>query len=243
LPAGLSTLVGTETHYDTLGVSPAATQEEIRRAYHRLARGLHPDRHVASAPARAAAAARRMQEVNAAWTVLSNQASRELYDADLRLASVRAAAGASPGPAEPASATAGQPTGGGAGPTVINRARPTYVVVEPPDHWSPVFRGMPWVLVLIVLGFIFVFTAFAADSSDDAGQGVRAAPTTTAPPPPRAGDCVVMAGPNAVRLVDCDLAHDAQIAELAPLGRPCPRPSFEMYLPDQGVTACLDFAR
>src|SRR5687768_10373469 len=79
------TLVGTETHYDTLGVPPAASADEIRRAYHRLARSLHPDRHVGSSPERAATTARRMQEVNVAWTVLSNPASRDLYDADLRL--------------------------------------------------------------------------------------------------------------------------------------------------------------
>jgi hypothetical protein len=102
---------------------------------------------------------------------------------------------------------------------------------------------MPWVLVLVVLGFIFVFTAFAAGNGDDAAQGVRSAPTTTAPPPPKADDCFRMLGPNAVQLVGCDLAHDGAIAELAPLGRPCPPSTQEMYLPDEGVTACLDFNR
>jgi hypothetical protein len=101
---------------------------------------------------------------------------------------------------------------------------------------------MPWVLVLVVLGFIFVFTAFAAGNGDDA-QGVRSAPTTTAAPPPKAGDCIRMLSANAVQLVGCELAHDGAIAELAPLGRPCPGGTQEMYLPDEGVTACLDFKR
>jgi hypothetical protein len=68
---------GRATHYDTLGLSPAATPEEVRAAYLAGARRFHPDHH--GGPD----AARRMQEVNAAWAVLGDPDARAAYDAQL----------------------------------------------------------------------------------------------------------------------------------------------------------------
>ncbi|MDQ3979971.1 MAG: J domain-containing protein [Actinomycetota bacterium] len=66
------------THYDLLGVSPHATQDEIRRAYHRLARRHHPD---ANPGIQADHSSRRtMAEINAAWAVLGNPEKRRAYD-------------------------------------------------------------------------------------------------------------------------------------------------------------------
>jgi curved DNA-binding protein CbpA len=65
------------TYYDLLGVDPAATTEEIQRAYRRLARRHHPD--VAPDGDRAT-----MAEINSAWAVLGDPARRRLYDAGLR---------------------------------------------------------------------------------------------------------------------------------------------------------------
>lgn len=63
--------------YDELGVAPSATAAEIRAAYVRLAREFHPDHR----PADDATAPRRMAQINAAWTVLSDQRRRAAYDA------------------------------------------------------------------------------------------------------------------------------------------------------------------
>src|SRR3954449_10252266 len=88
--------------------------EEIRRAYRQQARQFHPDRHLQSAPAAAARAAARMADLNHAWAVLSDPATKEHYD--LELALVRAKSGSSagyagaprPGPSRPAT----RPPGG-----------------------------------------------------------------------------------------------------------------------------------
>jgi molecular chaperone DnaJ len=61
-------------HYAVLGVRRDATKEEIRRAYRRKARELHPD--VNPDPA----AQERIQEVNTAYDVLSDPGKRETYD-------------------------------------------------------------------------------------------------------------------------------------------------------------------
>ena len=72
------------THYEVLGVRPDATEQEIRRAYRRLALLHHPDKQAAAGAAEAEQARLRMQSVNAAWAVLRDPARRRAYDAGLR---------------------------------------------------------------------------------------------------------------------------------------------------------------
>ncbi len=61
-------------HYAALGVSPAATLTELKKAYRQLAAIHHPDRN----PAPNAAA--RFQLVQQAYDVLSDDVKREAYD-------------------------------------------------------------------------------------------------------------------------------------------------------------------
>lgn len=60
--------------YETLGVTPKATDEEIKRAYRKLARKTHPD----LAPGPDAEAA--FKEVNAAYDILKDPEARAEYD-------------------------------------------------------------------------------------------------------------------------------------------------------------------
>src|SRR2546423_11230703 len=61
-------------YYEVLGLSRAANEADIKKAFRRLARELHPD--VSAAPD----AHERFREVAEAYEVLSKSETRELYD-------------------------------------------------------------------------------------------------------------------------------------------------------------------
>ncbi|GIK06831.1 hypothetical protein Aspvir_002483 [Aspergillus viridinutans] len=63
-----------------LGVSPDATQQQIRTAYKRESLKSHPDRVPADSPERPART-RRFQDINDAYYTLSDQTRRREYDA------------------------------------------------------------------------------------------------------------------------------------------------------------------
>ena len=63
--------------YDTLGLTPTATLDEIRKSYRKLAMQFHPDRN----PTNKDEAEARFKEVTKAYEVLSDEKKREVYDA------------------------------------------------------------------------------------------------------------------------------------------------------------------
>lgn len=76
------------THYDTLGVKPDASEEEIRAAFRELTRKHHPDRYGGGERDEAEA---RFQAMTEAFNVLSRPESRRTYDKGLAMS------GTSPG--------------------------------------------------------------------------------------------------------------------------------------------------
>jgi len=63
-----------ESLYETLGVSKNASQDEIKKAYRRLARKYHPDIN------KDAGAEEKFKEINAAYEILSDEEKRKQYD-------------------------------------------------------------------------------------------------------------------------------------------------------------------
>ena len=62
-------------YYETLGVSKGASEDEIKKAYRKLARQYHPDRNPGDKQAEA-----RFKEVQEAYDVLSDKNRRTQYD-------------------------------------------------------------------------------------------------------------------------------------------------------------------
>ncbi len=72
---------GVRSYYDVLGVTPEASQEDIKRAYRLLAKTYHPDLN------REQGATVRFKEINEANQVLSAPDKRARYDRHVLLAS------------------------------------------------------------------------------------------------------------------------------------------------------------
>ena len=61
--------------YDTLGVAKSASQEDIKKAYRKLAMKFHPDKNAGNKEAE-----NKFKEVKEAYEILSNEQKREAYD-------------------------------------------------------------------------------------------------------------------------------------------------------------------
>lgn len=62
-------------HYDSLKLTPKATQAEVKTAYYKLSMQYHPDRNAGSE-----AASEQFRDISAAYEVLGNVKLRKLYD-------------------------------------------------------------------------------------------------------------------------------------------------------------------
>lgn len=212
------------THYDVLGASPHASTEDLRRAYLRLARELHPDRTLGSPTPDAVRAARRMQEVNEAWRVLREPASRDAYDRWL------AGGRRTQRPVE-SPATAGPPR------PPRHALRPeddedldtpfTSAPAEPGDVGVSVARALPWLAIGVILVAIFIFTAFAGGGDDDPSG-----------PASLIGRCVSSGGASELVPVPCEGPNEGEVVLLVSRSSLCPKGTTGLSV-SEGDWLCL----
>jgi len=70
-----------KNYYAILGVSPQASQEEIKRAYRSLAKQYHPDKNLGDP-----ASEEKLKEINEAYQILGDEGKRREYDLALQRA-------------------------------------------------------------------------------------------------------------------------------------------------------------
>lgn len=213
------------TLYQVLGVRPNASAVEIRRAHRQLAYLLHPDRQGESTAAERVLAERRMREVNAAWTTLSDPQRRTDYD--------RSIAGSPT--ARPAPTSGSQPSGaagpvepGEGGPVpwwdsddpdgALARAKAAEAEdldeeMSPTGFWF--LRRGPVVLMLAVGLVIFIGTAYAGRGASEPSA------TTVAPAVVAHSDCLKFMQQHMAYSVSCDSNYDARVVREEPTAQRC----------------------
>jgi molecular chaperone DnaJ len=101
--------MATKDYYAVLGVSPSASQDEIKKNYRKLAKKNHPDANQSDPKA-----AERFKEISEAYNVLGDAEKRKQYD-DMRRLGAFAGFGGASGGRRPSGAPPGGPPPGGAG--------------------------------------------------------------------------------------------------------------------------------
>lgn len=209
------------THYDTLGVKPGATTQEIRKAYLRRARALHPDRQLDRPPAEAENAEQAMRQVNVAWNVLSDPKRKADYDQVLQPRRQSAA----PRPAH--SSTSG-PAASANNHGTVGRS----IDDEPGDGSVSVWASLPVLLILgLVLGILIV-TAFAGKEPVDNRPVIQSSTELDV------GDCFALVG-NTPRERSCSSGNsDGQIVQIGPDAGNCPQDTQSLRDPTSDFYLC-----
>ncbi|MEM9713690.1 MAG: J domain-containing protein [Actinomycetota bacterium] len=190
--------------YQVLDVAPGASAAEIRAAYLKRARALHPDRWTDRPEADRRRAERAMQDVNEAWRVLGDTRERARYD--------RGSAG--PTRPTPRATSASRPAPPPRPPRPPRRpvdgVPPQPVGGRTPSAWAAAIAGAAPYVLLAALGLgIFVVTAFAG--GDDT-------PSARQPDEPT---CVDIPASGIPAPVPCAGDHDGYILAEVSLARAC----------------------
>jgi hypothetical protein len=214
------------TLYDELGVAPEATADELRRAYYRRARELHPDVNPAGQTDEA------MRRVNQAWAILGHPISRRRYDLQL-------AHSAETRPSSPAR-PAGPP------PPPRSPAHP-----DPDDlpvHISLLARLLrPSALILAVLLVIFVVTAYAGQAGHTRGPTVTTTSTSldltqgaapSGPLPAPMGNCL-LSQPGFDAMVPCSQPNNGMVVAAVANSGQCPEQTKAYQLAGRPQWVCL----
>ena len=242
------------SYYQILGLPQGASSQQIREAHRQLARVLHPDRLGQATAAEQALAERRMREVNAAWSTLSDIGRRADYDRSLRAQRTSP----STGPSSGSGSGPGSSRGAGAGVDDTYRdpqtGRPEeehdpdafYAKLrqaeldpdeEPLSEWHFwLLRRGPLVAAILLGLFLFVATAYAGGNRSTSDTASGQALATSAP----SRDCVRITNGRTANRVTCGSTNDGRIVTKVALALDCPPKTSYVVIKDDFFCVSTD---
>ena len=160
-----------------------------------------------------------MQEVNEAWRVLQDPGRRRDYDRAL-LASR---------PAPPSGPPPGWEDDPGWDPDADLDPRPYHhAIADPGDVGIRVVRHLPWLVLVAVVMAIFVFTAYAGGSGDDAADEGDLV-----------GRCVRISSADGMEPVPCSERNDGEVVLVDFERSGCPADTFPHTSEAGGNVLCV----
>ncbi len=225
------------THYETLGVTASASTAEIRKAYLRRARALHPDRHLGRPAQEARRAEEAMQQVNVAWNVLSDAKKKAEYDTSLkgRRAPARKPQ-TRPNPSRPSRqpSAAASRSAASNGSTASKQTAGRAIDEEEGDGSVSIWASIPVLVVIGLLLGIFIVTAFMNDGPSDNRPVIQTDTQLTT------GDCFILVG-GVPRERACSTGTaDGQITGAAPDVGNCPEETQPLPDPNSDFFLCWE---
>lgn len=158
-------------YYKTLGVSKTATEQDIKKAFRKLAQKFHPDKNPGDKEAE-----RRFKEINEAYSVLSDAEKRKQYDRFGENWEQYARAGVNPDDF----ARYGFGGQGSAGQGFGGQGSAGQAASMSPEEFEQLFGGGG------AGGYSTIFdTLFGGQRTGRSSRGGMGFETRTAPPPPR----------------------------------------------------------
>jgi len=225
------------THYETLGVTASASTAEIRKAYLRRARALHPDRHLGRPEKEARRAEQAMQQVNIAWDVLSDPKKKAAYDTSMkgrRPSNRRATTKNAPTrPTTPSASTRSSTTTSRSHSESAGRA----IDEEAGDGSVSVWASIPVLVIVGLLLGIVIVTAFMNGEPADNRPVIQTDTELTT------GDCFILVG-GVPRERACSTGTaDGQITGAAPDIGNCPEDTQPLPDPNSDFFLCWERMR
>ena len=246
------------SYYQILGLPQGASSQQIRDAHRQLARVLHPDRLGQATAAEQALAERRMREVNAAWSTLSDVGRRADYDRSLRAQRTSPSAHAPQSAGSSSGSGPGSSRGAGAGVDDTYRDPQTGRPEEEhdPDAFYAKLRQAEldpdevplsewhfWLLrrgplvVIVLLGLVlFVATAYLSGNRSTSDTASEQGVATSAP----VLECVRKDGGRPAIRVSCATDNDGKIVTQVKFALGCPERTQSVVLGEEFFCVSTD---
>lgn len=220
-----------KTHYEVLGVDPKADVAQIKKAYLKRARVLHPDNNRGLSKTESDKRSRKMQELNIAWGTVSDATKRKGYDQSLEQIKEPSSKGFTYQDISEEFTARGEP---------VKRKGPEFATKDEMEirGIAKLIKPIPLTVLFVIVIGVLIVGLFITGSSESPNPSNQYVPATEEATPLK---CIVIYG-SIFDEVPCGDRHDARVWELIKAGESCSRGLKELYASQVGGKYCVVYS-